>query len=130
VLPLILSLILETGYLPAGTYHAYQPRSEFAIEDLCFYGDVTTRAELWGIFAEVSCRDIVMKAENGFQFIPTTAQYIFSIGWEGGPLSVGFRQYCIHPIAAGLGVGRGVLNYDAAYQELYARLELEWRPFE
>ena len=130
MLPLILSLILETGWLPTGKIYTYQPFDYYIIPEMTFYGEATFRAELYGVFIDVSARNVIIKSIDSYGFMPNEASYVFRAGWQGGPLELGFRHYCIHPIATNFGRSMGELNFEGGYEEVYARLKLEWKPFD
>lgn len=127
-----LAFALELGWMPNGDFLMYDPPSFVSVAG-SYYTELEMRATAFGfLFVGGSVKSFVWLYEGEYTFAPERELYEFEAGLTRGPLEVGFRHYCTHPMWPYLwayqhgdaGYGQAA-RYEGAYEELYLRLEVK-----
>lgn len=129
--PIVLMMALELGWLPEGTMLMYEPTQAQVVSNWT-YAEFSARAAMGPVFAEGRMRSTqgMLGDEVGWPGVGfTTDGMLYEVGGgvEVGPLTVGFRRMCTHPVMAYLPVRGGEPIWEGWYGEVYARAKLEWR---
>lgn len=122
---LALFFALEVGFLPGGymeTYTYYGATDETFAG--AYYVDMDAEVRLFDILFIGGGSKVYMDRTHGMiNFIPNTVNYNFVAGARYGPLEVGFRHYCIHPIMPWSRYRVEMPEWEGWYEEIYVRIE-------
>jgi hypothetical protein len=123
---LALAFALELGWLPKGDFLMHDPSASITLAGT-FYVDMEVRATAFGfLFVGGEVKTFVWKyADGGYYFTPERMLYQFNAGISRGPVEVGFRHFCIHPVQAFLLSWDGPARWEGGYEEVYLRLEVK-----
>ena len=119
---------LELGWLPSGEFAMYElgPFADIFPVRYTAYTDLEAEVELFGhVFAGGGVRTSIWKLDDGgYAFWPFNAVYRFYVGVRAGPLELGFRHFCLHPVVPYFGLAGGLYRaaWEGAYEELYVRV--------
>jgi hypothetical protein len=114
---------LEMGFLPAGSFHLYEPMVQTVEPAAEYYADLGARAVLWDrLYVGGSVRTYFSDIRASYQFKPLSAAYLFEAGYSYGWLSTGWRHYCTHPVVA-LGGASFARLWEGGYEEVFVRVE-------
>lgn len=121
---LVLAMALEVGWMPQGDFLMHEPDQYLNVAGT-FYVDMEARATAFGfLFAGGEVRTFMWKYDDGgYRFDPERMLYQFNIGVTHGPVEVGGRFFCTHPMQTYLFKWEGTAKWEGAYSELYFRLE-------
>lgn len=121
---LIFIMSVELGWLPSGTLATYDvpPGTEAVLFDVTgnWYAAFDAEAQAGPVFVGGALKTDVWSRAEDWTFWPHTAWYSVRAGFRSGPLEIGARHYCIHPVVPWLAVARP--QWEAAYDEVYVRL--------
>lgn len=108
--------------MPHGAMVLYDP---LVISDLAgtFYTDLDAEILLFNtLFIGGGVKTTVWKfTDSDWTFFPNKAVYSFSAGLRRGPLELGFRHYCIHPVIPYFSDPDPI--WEGAFDEVYLRIE-------
>lgn len=119
---------LELGMLPSGTYAIYDPPTQTRLEGYrleehdvtgTYYALFDFELAAGSLFAGGAVKTDVYARESEWTFWPHTAWYSVRAGARYGPVEIGARHYCTHPVVPWLSDARP--QWEAAYDELYMR---------
>lgn len=120
---LVLAAALEVGWMPMCDFLMHDPPAYVVTTD-AFYVDMEARATAWGfLFVGGEVKTFMWKSTPGYDFSPERMLYQFNAGLTWGPLELGFRHYCTHPIMPYLWSWPGQAKWEGAYEELYLRVD-------
>jgi len=114
---------LELGFLPLGEYQVYDAGVQRAVFSGTFYSEFTVRAEAYGFYADGIVRTTVWKMSNNLLFWPERALYEVGVGYRVGPVTVGFRHWCMHPFMLPREYYQRPVYLQGAFDELFVRIE-------
>jgi hypothetical protein len=89
-------------------YTTFEVEAE-AFEHLFIGGEIRTR--MYGV-------------KDSWTFSPFADEYTFRAGVRFGPVEMGFRHLCTHPVVPYIASSGVDIAYEGAYEELYVRVEL------
>jgi len=122
---------LELGWMPTGTMIQYalpQPYAQYLAE--WTYVEFEARGQAGPVFVEGRLKSTQARLDDDTatvaSFHPDGMLYEVGGGLTWGPLTIGFRHMCTHPMMAYLPLSGGKPLWEGAYEEVYARLQLKW----
>lgn len=128
---LLLASWLTLGWMPQGGLVVYDPPSFVDVGGSCI---VELGAEVtWGpLFAGGSMLAPIWQYDQALNFWPTQLVSTTDIGLEVGPIRLGWRHTCAHPVTPYLPVigwqdGQLVPRWDSAFDLLYLTISTRGR---
>jgi len=119
---LVLAMALEVGWMPLGDFVMREPPGFVSVTG-SFYVDMEARATAFGfLFVGGEVKTFMWHYEGEYSFAPERMLYQFNAGVTWGPVEIGYRHFCTHPISVYLS-WPGKALYEGAYEEVYLRLE-------
>lgn len=120
---LALFFALELGWMPAGDFIMYTVPPEIYSVRCSAYTELYVEAELFGIgFIGGGIRTSIWYNGEGYTFWPNRATYEFRAGARWGPLEIGWRHFCMHPVIPMFEYVHPDAIWEGAYEELYLRV--------
>jgi len=120
---------IELGWLPTGEFAMYDVPALVEKHPIAYtlYTDIDGGAELFGhLFIGGGVRTSVWRlTDTGLTFWPFNAVYRFYAGARWGPLEVGWRHYCMHPVVPYFGLLGELIEpvWEGALNEWYVRVQ-------
>ena len=114
---------LELGYNPMGMTEAYQVNRVDMAGD--FYAQMQGEIVAWDlVFIGGDVRTYAKKWLSSVSFFPNTVEYAVGVGVRYSIFELGFRHICIHPVTPLPYHMSGKVIWEAAYEEIYLRIEV------
>ena len=123
---------MEFGYQPVGTVVMYKQPSwrtpDFAHFSGSFYTDLEIMVGIAGIntlgfYVGGGVRTEMWGLNNELSFWPHLSNYRFLASFRYGPIEIGFRHFCIHPVVPMLALIQPVEQiWEGAYEEVFIRV--------
>ncbi len=123
---ILLTLLFELGFSPLNMPQ-WVGGSDTALQSN-FYA--RSGIELrWGPAFVKGTLDVPFSYQSTYQFTPLSLRPSVELGlepWEG--VSFGFRHWCVHPVIPYI-LDRSyvTINYEGAYEEIYAQVKLKMK---
>jgi hypothetical protein len=123
---LALAFALEAGIAPMDLAVIYDPPTEVLTAPV-FYQQLEARVWLGEhFFLGGSLQAQEWKVAQKMEFWPFRISYELEAGLAWGPLEIGARRYCTHPVMPLQPFYMMKPEWEAAYWQLYLRLEASW----
>ena len=121
---LLFSFFLEVGYIP---YDATVTPVDWTQVDSVFYTDLDATLRFHFLFVGGGMKAFVWPYGSDSiglpAFWPYRMDYRFNAGLVVGPITVGLRHLCSHPVMPYVTWNRVTTPKDGAYTELFLRIE-------
>lgn len=124
---LVLYFFIEFGVVPNNGWIMYETEHHTAAE-AHYYIDLGVRAQLYEyFFIEGAVKTRMWDEKNEWTFAPFNSEYRFGFGVQAGPLTMGFRHLCTHPVIPYINsVPPGPIQYEGGYDEIYFRIDYSY----
>ena len=120
---IILIYFLELGYSPFyQSLNVMEESSRINAENIYY---ITLDAEvviLDHLFIGGAVKTYFQDQKDNYTFYPFEADYLFKAGLRFGPLELGFRHLCLHPVRPYEMYYQPQGSTDGAYEEFYIRI--------
>jgi hypothetical protein len=119
---LVLSLYFTFGYIPEGQIVMYSPPSR-VVDSGMFYQQFDVEANLFkwiNVGGTIKVEDWILRDE--FSFLPQSLLSAVYVEVEKGPITLGFKHTCIHPVIPYQPIFGLDSLMDAFRQEIYLRV--------
>ncbi len=124
---LILLYFIELGYSPFyQSLNVMEESSRINAENIYY---ITLDAEvviLDHLFIGGAVKTYFQDLKNNKSYYPFEADYLFKAGLRFGPLEVGFRHFCLHPVRPYEMYYQPQGSTDGSYEEFYIRISSEF----
>lgn len=116
---------LEAGWLPHGGFVAYEA-PEVIMVNGSFYTVLQAEAVAWDYLYLAGGMKAMMWSQKGeWTFWPHTMLYNFGAGLRLGPIEVGWRHFCVHPVMPYSIIFDPHLKAEGAWDEIFLRVEVK-----
>jgi len=122
MIPIVFALAFELGFLPSS--HFVVNDADYVFKDVSFYSEFSVDAKLYGFTAFGEARTYFWKNREGYSFSPDSMTYMAGVKYSAGPLEIGFRHYCFHPVVPFV-MRDYKFAYNGGYEEMYVRASLK-----
>ncbi len=123
----ILSAYLEIGWIPHVDFTTWEPNSrrEVLIITDSFYADIDAKLSFYFLWIRAGFKVYAWDAVDFFSMSPHTLDSRVSFGLAFGPVTVGHRHVCRHPVMPRLR-GSEPIRYanDSAEAEWFLRVDI------
>lgn len=120
-------LAFQLGWIPSGGFASYDPPLAFVDGSNQFYQMAEAKAILFKtveIGGSIKVQDWICRGE--LSFWPNQLDSVFFADILFGPVTVGWRHECIHPVVPYQPYCGIKPSWDGGMDEIYARVELKW----
>jgi hypothetical protein len=116
---------VELGWLPAGGFAAYQA-PEFIEPAGSFYTDLQAGVVAWNHFYITGgLKTYAWKQGTEWTFWPHSTLYDFGAGLLWGPVQVGWRHFCFHPVMPCSILYDAELKAEGAWDEVFVKVNVK-----
>ena len=120
---LILLYFIELGYSPFyQSLNVMEESSRINAENIYY---ITLDAEiviLDHLFIGGAVKTYFQDQKDNYTYFPFESDYLFKAGLRFGPLELGFRHFCLHPVRPYEMYYQPQGSTDGAYEEFYIRI--------
>lgn len=120
---LIFLLAFEIGMTPNNGWVMQEVHVQ---EQPQLYATFELDAQAGPVFAGGEITTRMYASENRYTFYPFADEYTFRTGLRWGPVEVGFRHLCTHPVIPYIETSGADIQYEGSYEELYIRVEVDY----
>jgi hypothetical protein len=122
---LALIFALEAGWLPHGGFALYDAPAVIDVTG-SFYVDMQAEAVAWGhLYLQGGMKAMMWSQADNWTFWPHTMLYNIGAGLRWGPLDLGWRHYCVHPVMPYSILYDPVLTSEGAWDEVFLRVQIQ-----
>jgi hypothetical protein len=122
MIPIIFAMAFELGFLPMS--HFVVNNADYVFKDNSFYTEFAVSAKLYDFTAFGETRTYFWKNTEGYSFSPDNITYMAGIKYTAGPVELGFKHYCFHPVIP-FTMKEYKFAYNGGYEEIYLRVEVK-----
>ncbi len=118
---LALIFALEVGWLPNGGFALYEVPQVIEVTG-SFYTDLQAEVVAWDhLYIGGGMRTFMWSSEGDWTFWPHSTLYNFGAGLRWGPMELGWRHFCAHPVMPYSILYDPVLRGEGAWDEIFLR---------
>ena len=116
---------LEAGWLPSGGFALYEAP---AVVDVTgsFYVDMQAEGIAWKhLYLQGGMKAMMWSQPDDWTFWPHTMLYNIGAGLRWGPLDLGWRHYCVHPVTPYAILYDPQLRAEGSWDEVFLRVQVK-----
>jgi hypothetical protein len=114
---------LEAGWLPHGGFIMYEAPA-FVDGTGSYYVDLQAEAEFFEhLYVGGGMKAMMWSQEKNWTFWPHTMLYNFGAGLRLGPIEIGWRHFCVHPVLPYMILFDPHLKAEGSWDEVFARVQ-------